>query len=217
MRRRGFTLIELLVVIAIIAILAAILFPVFARAREKARQTTCLSNVKQLTLGLLMYAQDYDERLVIASNWHIVVNGAVRTTYWHRPLEVYVNNNQLFNCPSNPDPDGRDRRSYGWNYQEFGEGHSGGNLSKYPHTKLGAVTHPASTIVFGESSSIHPDTGAIYTTGTYLFRRHADRCANIHNGGGNMALLDGHAKWYTREELMKSQPGVAEPWRFPPS
>jgi prepilin-type N-terminal cleavage/methylation domain-containing protein len=63
MKRRGFTLIELLVVIAIIAILAAILFPVFARAREKARQTSCLSNVKQLSLGMLMYTQDYDERL----------------------------------------------------------------------------------------------------------------------------------------------------------
>ena len=63
MSRRGFTLIELLVVIAIIAILAAILFPVFAKAREKARQTSCLSNLKQLGLSFLMYAQDYDELL----------------------------------------------------------------------------------------------------------------------------------------------------------
>ncbi|MGQ9733315.1 MAG: prepilin-type N-terminal cleavage/methylation domain-containing protein [Candidatus Zipacnadales bacterium] len=60
--RRGFTLIELLVVIAIIAILAAILFPVFAKAREKARQTSCLSNIKQISLAMLAYAQDYDER-----------------------------------------------------------------------------------------------------------------------------------------------------------
>ena len=63
--RRGFTLIELLVVIAIIAILAAILFPVFAQAREKARQTQCLSNMKQIGVGLMMYAQDYDETLPI--------------------------------------------------------------------------------------------------------------------------------------------------------
>ncbi len=69
-RKSGFTLIELLVVIAIIAILAAILFPVFAQAREQARKTTCLSNLKQLGLGLFMYAQDYDETFPgAASNW----------------------------------------------------------------------------------------------------------------------------------------------------
>ena len=65
--RRGFTLIELLVVIAIIAILAAILFPVFAQARDKARMATCLSNCKQIGLATMMYAQDYDERLPIIS------------------------------------------------------------------------------------------------------------------------------------------------------
>src|SRR5438105_12554958 len=71
-KRRGFTLIELLVVIAIIAILAAILFPVFAQAREKARQTSCLSNNKQIGTGLMMYAQDYDE--VLAGNSALAPN-----------------------------------------------------------------------------------------------------------------------------------------------
>ena len=71
MRKQGFTLIELLVVIAIIAILASILFPVFARAREKARQTSCLSNMKQLGLACSMYAQDYDELLPTEDyNWN---------------------------------------------------------------------------------------------------------------------------------------------------
>ena len=69
MKNKAFTLIELLVVIAIIAILAAILFPVFAQAREKARQTSCLSNMKQVGLGLLMYAQDYDENYPRADYW----------------------------------------------------------------------------------------------------------------------------------------------------
>jgi prepilin-type N-terminal cleavage/methylation domain-containing protein len=69
MRKRAFTLIELLVVIAIIAILAAILFPVFAQAREKARQITCVSNVKQLAMGYIMYADDYDEAVPIAFKW----------------------------------------------------------------------------------------------------------------------------------------------------
>src|SRR5262245_31487456 len=77
MRKRGFTLIELLVVIAIIAILAAILFPVFAQARPKARQATCLSNLKQIGLGVMMYAQDYDEAYPSAS-----ATSAVGVTSW---------------------------------------------------------------------------------------------------------------------------------------
>src|ERR1700743_3800079 len=88
----GFTLIELLVVIAIIAILAAILFPVFAKAREKARQTACLSNCKQMSLGIQQYTQDYDETLPWAQQ---AVGGA-----WNLLIYPYVKNDQVFQCPS---------------------------------------------------------------------------------------------------------------------
>ena len=92
--KKGFTLIELLVVIAIIAILAAILFPVFARAREKARQSTCLSNVKQIGLAILMYVQDYDERMPMLYDLGTPRQGIIRTT------QPYTMNWQVHDCPS---------------------------------------------------------------------------------------------------------------------
>jgi len=98
---KGFTLIELLVVIAIIAILAAILFPVFAQAREKARETTCLSNKKQVVLALLQYVQDYDEQLPFNSNAGGLRNNT--TSYvWQDMVFPYVKSEAAFDCPDNP-------------------------------------------------------------------------------------------------------------------
>jgi prepilin-type N-terminal cleavage/methylation domain-containing protein len=107
-RGRGFTLIELLVVIAIIAILAAILFPVFAQARDRARQATCLSNIKQLSLGVLMYAQDYDEQLLYRPTqkhceWRYICSTAKEPRWWLNWWDVvlpYTKNNQIYQCPS---------------------------------------------------------------------------------------------------------------------
>lgn len=96
--RRGFTLIELLVVIAIIAILAAILFPVFARAREKARQSSCLSNMKQLGLATMMYVQDYDERY---PRFYFYIGASDPRAYGaYDVLAPYIKNQQVFLCPS---------------------------------------------------------------------------------------------------------------------
>ncbi|HID06515.1 MAG TPA: DUF1559 domain-containing protein [Armatimonadetes bacterium] len=95
--RKGFTLIELLVVIAIIAILAAILFPVFAKAREKARQAACVSNMRQLGLAAKMYAEDYDETFPMS----IYTPGNVIITFYHA-LDPYVKNAQVYLCPSKP-------------------------------------------------------------------------------------------------------------------
>jgi len=97
--RRGFTLIELLVVIAIIAILAAILFPVFAQARDKARQTACLSNMKQLATAMAMYAQDYDETTILLW-WFPQPDGSA--IHWVQRIYPYVKNNGVFLCPSAP-------------------------------------------------------------------------------------------------------------------
>jgi prepilin-type N-terminal cleavage/methylation domain-containing protein/prepilin-type processing-associated H-X9-DG protein len=170
---RGFTLIELLVVIAIIAILAAILFPVFAQAREKARQTACLSNTKQLALGVYMYAQDYDETLPVAG-----YNQQCRGR-WQWQIYPYVKNEQMFTCPniaqqpwkatinnnftcnaSGPRPQTTgmvlgqvDRGGYGWNYALHGDSGdvTGSALDNAPGYSLAAIAKPADTIIIGET------------------------------------------------------------------
>ncbi|HEY3331218.1 MAG TPA: DUF1559 domain-containing protein [Capsulimonadaceae bacterium] len=95
-RQTGFTLIELLVVIAIIAILAAILFPVFAKAREKARQSACQSNMRQIGIGILSYAQDYDEKFPCDSP----TSGSAPTGNWTAEVNIYTKSGQIFRCPN---------------------------------------------------------------------------------------------------------------------
>src|SRR5262245_36750762 len=105
MRKRGFTLIELLVVIAIIDILAAILFPVFAQARDKARQASCSMNLKQLGQAMIMYSQDFDEKipsLLTTAPWHPRARPSDGSLGWPWLIEPYVKNEQVFICPSYP-------------------------------------------------------------------------------------------------------------------
>jgi len=191
--RRGFTLIELLVVIAIIAILAAILFPVFARAREKARQSTCLSNVKQIMLGVLMYAQDYDERLIPSA---LTYSGGD----WYTLLAPYLKNAQILYCPTKLPGMG-----YGWNYQEFGYyyGRHGTGWA----TKLADINKPAESILLGDCEDYEARNRNYIR---YLYKRSATLLPARHNGGGNMGLCDGHAKWYARSRLVAAGP----PWRY---
>jgi prepilin-type N-terminal cleavage/methylation domain-containing protein/prepilin-type processing-associated H-X9-DG protein len=198
-RCRGFTLIELLVVIAIIAILAAILFPVFARAREKARQTSCLSNLKQIGLGALMYVQDYDETFLM----HVVATGSTPTwVYWPETLQPYLKNVQLLRCPSDGSPTslgsfgGTYLTSYGYNWSWLGSG----NATPPWGRALAQVVYPAETIMFGESERsyvVHP-----YSTSgapNYYYMP-----SNWHNGGSNVVMVDGHAKWYSLDKIWQA-------------
>ncbi|MFO7947123.1 MAG: DUF1559 domain-containing protein [Armatimonadota bacterium] len=185
--RKGFTLIELLVVIAIIAILAAILFPVFARAREKARQTSCLSNVKQIALGVMMYAQDYDETLCGLSNASPAANNQ-----WFEVLQPYIKNKAILVCPSHDSgkldiskeyPDFEP--SYGWNYRwiEFG-------------TSLAAFEKPAQTVLLADCSRWHLD-GTHGSPGSNYWP------SPRHNDGANFGFADGHAKWFNADKNWK--------------
>jgi len=195
MRRRGFTLIELLVVIAIIAILAAILFPVFARAREKARQSSCLSNVKQITLGVMMYAQDYDERLP----WHYLNTGVAGSVQypgggtsggiiWPLPVYPYVKNIQIFNCPS-----------WGNTWSGNYTGRQAYGISTHIVGKMLAdIEQPAETIALADSQDKSSSAQSYYIRRTIEMLSGEPRTIvpDRHNGGANFGLCDGHAKWH---------------------
>jgi prepilin-type N-terminal cleavage/methylation domain-containing protein/prepilin-type processing-associated H-X9-DG protein len=206
---KGFTLIELLVVIAIIAILAAILFPVFAQAREKARTISCASNMKQIELGRQMYVQDYDEtypatRIFTPNGQHVT---------WRAVVMPYIKNEQLWICPSAP-----------WSYNEFswmraGNGDDGclqdGNMTRqdwknnYWHSlanyavngnlfdpggpKLASIQYPATTIDVLETRDFWPDLGT-WTIG-WNYNANGGSLPFWHNTAGNWAFADGHVKW----------------------
>lgn len=221
--RSAFTLIELLVVIAIIAILAAILFPVFAQAREKARQTSCLSNTKQLGLAVLMYVQDYDEVFPLAygitpkgstayvQNWaadYPTVDGTVPGL-----MQSYIKNNQIINCPSATKGNGAGL-AYMFNDLIGGKSEA-------------SVNAPTATVILGESSVSsalqgtptplvngvgHAVAGPLGTVAipsvvaasnvvNYDYGNMVQDQAKLddvtrHNGGGNFLLGDGHSKWF---------------------
>lgn len=218
-RQAAFTLIELLVVIAIIAILAAILFPVFAKAREKARQITCASNLKQLGLGFLQYTQDWDENMPFrnASGQTIngIPNGAME--YWPVAIMPYLKSVDVFTCPddstvSTPGFKQNPRLSYAANQ----------NVISYPGDTLPSFVAPASTVVLTEQFNNTIDytlttpgyydgqcmtfgrpgwgtgtadgsygliTGPMGTTGSANWKNAR------HTNGSNFLALDGHVKW----------------------
>ena len=213
---KGFTLIELLVVIAIIAILASILFPVFARARENARASSCLSNVKQMGLSIEMYKQDYDQKYPFA-------RGVSPTQHWYQYLDSYIKNKQIQICPSQSDwPIGYSYNvAFGYNpgdnFSPSRSGSSGtycGNaIPIYNGVGESIITNPSESIVLVDSTMEYyrwinsspplsdasaknaadalqpPSTDAAAVTNY----NHPE--AGVHNGGLNGLYADGHAKW----------------------
>jgi prepilin-type N-terminal cleavage/methylation domain-containing protein/prepilin-type processing-associated H-X9-DG protein len=197
--RRGFTLIELLVVIAIIAILAAILFPVFAKAREKARTASCSSNLKQVGLAMAQYIQDYDE---LYPRGHFGPwDGSVADRRWPQVIEPYCKSQQVFVCPSQPK-----KTNWMWYY--------GANAWDYGFEGKGlaVVTRPANKILvldWNDNIAGYPNTGANDW--------HWNIYRNLHSEGNNILFADGHVKWLRPDAFHStsgdtgSQPKVAVP------
>jgi prepilin-type N-terminal cleavage/methylation domain-containing protein/prepilin-type processing-associated H-X9-DG protein len=223
LRGRGFTLIELLVVIAIIAILAAILFPVFAQAREKARQGSCLSNMKQMALAVHMYAQDYDE---ILPPYNDAVydfgnpdpttrkrsDGPWRTNYlWC--LQPYMKNQQIQACPSMGGQEGgqeitpQSRASYLGNGVIMG-------------ASLAAVQAPADMVYLQEYrfltrvAWLRPACTAAGKCNMWCWWGVPDNrpgYSNVHMEGGNFVYVDGHAKYKKNAALRSGDFGLYPP------
>ncbi len=211
---KGFTLIELLVVIAIIAILAAILFPVFARARENARRASCSSNLKQIGLAVLQYNQDYDETYPYAP-WG---GGNAGTMALGQITEPYHKSSQLWRCPSDSKNVGAvstapppafpsypyQNASYGYNTQYFSP--NGG-----PAISMAKVQSVAQLgMVFGSwggngflIDNLNTGTGDPPARLEGSLQGPDTTIQQGHLGGGNILFADGHVKWLNSSNLMR--------------
>jgi prepilin-type N-terminal cleavage/methylation domain-containing protein/prepilin-type processing-associated H-X9-DG protein len=218
--KQGFTLIELLVVIAIIAILAALLFPVFAQARAKARQTACFSNLRQLGAAIMQYAQDYDERLPMASYpgpnpgtprpvpyWQYLIDPYVRAGFPDRGNLSANRRLSVFVCPefgktadgTTTDFASNSYASNGTVMQVYWE-----TIDARPRdaiSSLAALQFPASVVLLAPHRGDCPATAGndgnrgFITTQTQCQRGYV--VARVrHSGGANFLLCDGHVKWY---------------------
>ncbi len=233
--RTAFTLIELLVVIAIIAILAAILFPVFGQARERARMTSCLSNVKQLGLGILQYAQDYDDLLPV------VGTNSQKRGPWMLQVFPYVKSTQIYSCPSLGDVKYTADRTISGNYTAYGWNWNLANSVNNSGYALAAILQPSETIIIGDNGLISANNvvqaafalqsvdprvlpaGSNLTSnaGYYVKFRHqtSKKVAVTYTGGAydfpidgraTFGFLDGHAKALGPGQAFERLPGDVE-------
>lgn len=223
MKQRAFTLIELLVVISIIAILAAILFPVFARARENARRSSCLSNLKQIGMGVMIYKQDYDGYFPLPARSDSTTADPSRYDsdylFWPNFVYPYIKNLQVLRCPSQPvdkSATSLDAGNYGANdlvianpavfpKAPFSDAILQNPAQTYlimdAGTYLISASHPASP---SSSKSYLPGTGqlGIPVWSSLEARYKDDFMSGRHFGGVNMAFADGHVKWLSSQIVL---------------
>ncbi len=211
---RGFTLIELLVVIAIIALLAAILFPVFARARENARRASCMSNLKQVGLGVMQYVQDYDEKYPFTTdnpeNSRIVYDFATAAPPNFSPLATifpYTKSWQILRCPSSsPNPDAMPVGNNATNYLI-----SGVIFRTDYGLSMAAVSQPVSRVMISELQMISSYAAVRpfeSSAGTYIYWLPSASYSNQHMEGGNLLFSDGHVKWRKQSGICASDFGL---------
>lgn len=203
-RRSGFTLIELLVVIAIIAILAAILFPVFARARENARRSSCQSNLKQIALGILQYTQDYDEKLPLNQVADTLAAGPYG---WADAIQPYIKSGQILQCSSDSsvlstDPLAVGYTDYFYN-SNLGVGTNTATSVAARPVGLAAVDYPSLTLMNGDFPTGNArrwcrggNTGGLAGMSTDIDAPAGTHVSTRHLDGANYSFVDGHVKWF---------------------
>lgn len=225
-KRSAFTLVELLIVIAIVSLLAAILFPVFGRARENARRSSCQSNLKQITLGIKQYSQDYDEKFPLGPNFP--EDNTDFTTGWAATVQPYVKNLQVYHCPSDKKPSSENPKDEGyidywynaalsWNGL-FG---SLGTANYRTGVSEAALANSPLTIMLGEGNNAEYSKSAFRTNGCTVAGQGSDNAPGLnkcdtttylvngqgiaggqrkHFSGLNLAFSDGHVKWFKSNE-----------------
>lgn len=206
-QKKAFTLIELLVVVAIIGILASILFPVFARARENARRASCMSNMKQIGLAVIQYTQDYDEKYPVAST-NVIYNFATTTTDSSpfQELYPYMKSWQILNCPS-ASP-GTSSLPYGNNSTNYLL--NGVIFRINTSLSMSAISQPSGRILLSEYSQLFSySVIRPYAVGAaYIYWIPTNLYSGIHFDGGNLLFADGHAKWRKQASICASDFGL---------
>ena len=225
--RSAFTLIELLVVIAIIAILAAILFPVFAQARDKARAASCLSNMKQLGLAEMQYMQDFDGAIHELAKGGFYNAAATENMTWAGILFPYVKSRAIFTCPSNrgsaPNP-ADNRTEVDWTWTPAGRS----SYTIAMNSGLGyywnwyemraipddprpvddtIIKYPSSTVIFADGFDLWIGAGnpSGYWISAVNGKGSRNGISDRHNKGLNIGFIDGHAKWYRADAVLNQQ------------